>query len=163
MFVWLVVAIVAAIGEVMTTGLFLGTVAVAAAITAASTFVLGPTLQVLLFAALTLGGIALVRPMLIGVLGLEAISHDAPPVVQSHIVGKRAIVTRTTDREAGQIRIGQGEFWSARAFDPSDVFEEGALVEVMSVEGITALIAPAIPQSALETVTHHKGEESTWA
>ena len=160
MFVWVVVSIVAAIGEVLTTGLFLAAVAVAAAITAVATLAFGWELQVLLFAALTLVGIALVRPMLIGMLGLEALSQHAPPAIQNHIIGKRAVVTRTTGREGGQIRIGEGEFWSARAFDPSDVFEEGALVEVMSVEGITALIAPAIPQSALETVTHYKGEVS---
>jgi membrane protein implicated in regulation of membrane protease activity len=54
------------------------------------------------------------------------------------------VVTRRVDANGGQIRIGEGEFWSARAFDPADVMEPGAPVEVVLVDGLTALVSPVI-------------------
>ncbi|HEX6506134.1 MAG TPA: NfeD family protein, partial [Chloroflexota bacterium] len=122
MWIWLVVALLAAIGEVLTTGLFLAIVAVAAVITAvialAVPFVI---IQILVFAGLSLGGIAFVRPVLVRSIGLDALSHSSGTITQSHIVGRRATVTRTVDAYGGQIRIGEGEFWSAKSYDPDDL------------------------------------------
>ena len=44
------------------------------------------------------------------------------------------------DRDGGQVKIG-GEVWTARAYDEDDVFEPGARVEVMKIDGATALVA----------------------
>jgi membrane protein implicated in regulation of membrane protease activity len=38
------------------------------------------------------------------------------------------------------VKIG-GEVWSARTYDEDDVIEPGARVEVMQIEGATALVA----------------------
>jgi membrane protein implicated in regulation of membrane protease activity len=38
------------------------------------------------------------------------------------------------------VKIG-GEVWSARAYDEDDAFEPGARVEVMKIDGATALVA----------------------
>ena len=44
------------------------------------------------------------------------------------------------DRNGGQVKIG-GEVWTARSYDEDDAFEPGARVEVMKIDGATALVA----------------------
>jgi membrane protein implicated in regulation of membrane protease activity len=149
--VWLVVAVAAAIGEMMTVGLFLAAFAVAAVLTAMVALVPGTfILQVPIFAALSLVGIAVFRPVVLGVLGWHPAEQISGPVMQRHMVNKRAVVTRTVDSAGGQVRVGEGEFWSARSFDPADVMEPGTSVEIVLVEGLTALVAPVV-QSQLES------------
>jgi membrane protein implicated in regulation of membrane protease activity len=146
MWLWLVVALLAGIGEVLTTGLFLAIVAVAAVITAIVSLLLPFALvQVALFAGLSLGGIAFIRPVLIRSFGLDALAHGSGRVTQSQIVGRRATVTRTVDSAGGQVRIGDGEFWSARSYDPDDLIPVGASAEIMVVDGLTALVSPIVP------------------
>src|SRR5919199_385945 len=141
--IWLVIGLGAAIGELLTTGLFLASFAAAAFITAAlSPIVASTSLQVGLFAILSLVGIAVFRPVLISALGWEAHSEVSSSTPQPQIVNKRAVVTHAVDANGGQVRIGQGEFWSARSFEPSDVIPVGATVEIVVVDGLTALVLP---------------------
>jgi membrane protein implicated in regulation of membrane protease activity len=141
--IWLVIALGAAIGELLTTGLFLASFAVAAVITAVlSLLLLSGTLQVLVFVILSLVGIALFRPVLVSALGWSAHTEMASGPARHTIVNKRAVVTSTVDANGGQIRIGQGEFWSARSFEPSDVIPAGSTVEIVVVDGLTALVLP---------------------
>ncbi|MBO0769096.1 MAG: NfeD family protein, partial [Solirubrobacterales bacterium] len=57
------------------------------------------------------------------------------------MVGKHAVVLeRISNAEAvGRVRI-EGEVWTARAYDQSDTIEPGALVEVVEINGATALV-----------------------
>jgi membrane protein implicated in regulation of membrane protease activity len=48
-------------------------------------------------------------------------------------------VLERVDASGGRVKIG-GEVWSARAYDESQVLEPGARVEVMKIEGATALV-----------------------
>ena len=142
---WVAVAIAAAIGEVMTVGLFLAAFAVAAVITAILSIVVGSiAVQVAVFGALSLLGIGVFRPIAINALGWKQAEQISGSVSQTHLVNKRAVVTETVDGSGGPIRIGQGEFWSARSFDPADVMQPGAQVEVVLVDGLTALVTPVI-------------------
>jgi membrane protein implicated in regulation of membrane protease activity len=43
--------------------------------------------------------------------------------------------------QAGRVRIG-GEVWSARAYDETLVIPAGKTVDVMHIEGATALVYP---------------------
>jgi membrane protein implicated in regulation of membrane protease activity len=43
------------------------------------------------------------------------------------------------DQHGGRIKLG-GEEWSARAYIPDQVFEPGAQVEVVEIQGATALV-----------------------
>jgi membrane protein implicated in regulation of membrane protease activity len=69
------------------------------------------------------------------------------PVVKTNVhalVGRRGIVTKpiSVDAGTGQIRIG-GDYWTARPyFDDTPEIPEGARVEVMGVEGVTAVVMP---------------------
>jgi membrane protein implicated in regulation of membrane protease activity len=56
------------------------------------------------------------------------------------LVGQRALVLERVDADGGQVKIG-GEVWSARPYDDSDVFEPGARVDVLRIDGATALVA----------------------
>jgi len=43
------------------------------------------------------------------------------------------------DSDGGSVKIG-GETWTARSFDEEAVYEPGTRVEVMKIEGATALV-----------------------
>jgi membrane protein implicated in regulation of membrane protease activity len=142
---WLVIAIAAAIGEVLTMGLYLAPFALAAAIAALTAIILPPFAQAIIFVVLSAGGLVLLRPFAVHALGLDTTGRHMLANVQPHIVGRQAIVTRTVDGSGGQIRIGEGEFWSARSYNPDDTIPAGQRVEVMLVDGVTALVAPLAP------------------
>jgi membrane protein implicated in regulation of membrane protease activity len=49
-------------------------------------------------------------------------------------------VVERVDADGGCVKIG-GEIWTARAYDEDDAFEPGARVQVMKIDGATALVA----------------------
>jgi membrane protein implicated in regulation of membrane protease activity len=154
MWIWLLVALFAGIGELFTTALFFAIIAVAAVVTGVVALLLPFWLvQVALFAGLSLSGIVFVRPALVGMLGIKALIHGSADGMQTKIAGRRATVTRTVDSAGGQIRIGDGEFWSARSYDPGDLIPVGASADVVVVDGLTALVTPVVPLT-LEEDTH---------
>ncbi|MGI8826630.1 MAG: NfeD family protein [Chloroflexota bacterium] len=143
MWIWIAVAVLAAVGEVLTTALYLASIAVAAVVATILALVFLPiAVQTLAFVAVSLLGIAVVRPILARSLGLEGSLGLDGSVRQEHLEGKRAIVTQTVTGHGGQVRIGQGEFWSARAYDHESHMDVGALVEILLVDGVTALVIP---------------------
>jgi membrane protein implicated in regulation of membrane protease activity len=54
-------------------------------------------------------------------------------------VGAKAVVLERVDLNGGQVKIG-GEVWTARAYDEAQVIEPGARVDVVKIEGATALV-----------------------
>ena len=48
-------------------------------------------------------------------------------------------VTYKIDQDSGQVKI-RGEVWTARSYDDDDVFEPGARVQVIKIDGATALV-----------------------
>ena len=148
---WLVVAVLAVIGEVVTMDLFLVCVAIAAVVVAIVSVFLPLGLQVGIFAVLSLGGIAFVRPALKGALGIDTLKSVGGPEKHSHLEGKRAVVTQTINPAGGQIRIGQAEFWSARAFNPDEEIPVGTNVEIELVDGLTAVVTPVLPAPVLDS------------
>jgi membrane protein implicated in regulation of membrane protease activity len=134
---WIIAAGLLAVGEIATLGFFLGPIAVAATL-AAIVAVAGAGLaaQWIVFIAASLGTLLVLRPI--------ARRHlKTPPRIRTGtaaLVGGRALVLERVDANGGQVRIG-GEVWSARAYDEDDSFEPGARVEVMKIDGATALVA----------------------
>jgi len=134
---WIIAAGVLAVGEIATLGFFLGPIAVAATI-AAIVAVAGGGLaaQWIVFIAASLGTLLVLRPI--------ARRHmKTPPRIRTGtaaLIGGKALVLERVDADGGQVRIG-GEVWSARAYDEDDSFEPGARVEVMKIDGATALVA----------------------
>jgi len=100
------------------------------------------------------GGLALQLLVfsLVSVLSLLAMrrwvsrSLTRVPVHRSNVnslLGRRGVVTHAITAAAGrgQIRVGT-EFWSARPYIESGDIPEGETVEVLSIEGVTALVMP---------------------
>jgi membrane protein implicated in regulation of membrane protease activity len=134
---WTIAAAALAAGEVATMGFFLGPVAIAAALAAiAAAIGLSLELQWAVFLLASVASLAIVRPI--------AIRHlHTPPSTRTGtaaLVGAKAVVLERVDQDRGRVKIG-GEEWSARPFDDDDVFEEGARVEVLKIEGATALVS----------------------
>jgi membrane protein implicated in regulation of membrane protease activity len=134
---WMIAAGVLAVGEIATLGFFLGPIAVAATLTAIVALVGAPlAVQWLVFIAASLGSVVVLRPIARRHLRTPASLRTGTAA----LVGGRAIVLERVDANGGQVKIG-GETWSARAYDEDDAFEPGARVEVMKIEGATALVA----------------------
>jgi membrane protein implicated in regulation of membrane protease activity len=135
--VWVVAAVVLAIGEVLTPGLFfLGPVALAAAAAALAAIVVGAVTSVIVFIVAALLSLAVLRPIARRHIRMPAISRTGTDA----LVGRRALVTRRVDAAGGRVRIG-GEEWSARSYLDSEVFAEGTTVAVVRIEGATALVS----------------------
>ena len=57
------------------------------------------------------------------------------------LVGRPATVLEEVTGRGGRVRIG-GEVWSARAYDETQVIPAGSTVDVMEIDGATALVYP---------------------
>jgi membrane protein implicated in regulation of membrane protease activity len=135
--IWVIAASALAAGEIMTLGFFLGPIAIAAVLAAIVAAVGAPVeLQVAIFAVASVASLGVVRPI--------ARRHMRTPARlksgTAALVGTRAVVLERVDADRGQVKIG-GEIWTARAYDEDDVFEPGARVDVMKIDGATALVA----------------------
>ena len=107
--------------------------AVAGAVTAALGG--GVVLQVVVFVAVSVALIAVVRPI--------AARHRAQrPQLATGVdalKGRQAVVLEPVDRAGGRIKLG-GEIWSARALDAERTYEVGQAVDVVDIEGATAIV-----------------------
>src|SRR3954454_20165278 len=135
--IWAIAASALAAGEIFTLGFFLGPIAIAAALAAVVAAVGLPVeVQVAVFAIASAASLAFIRPV--------AKRHMRTPARlrsgTAALVGTRAIVLERVDADRGQVKIG-GEVWTARSYDEDDVFEPGSRVDVMKIDGATALVA----------------------
>src|SRR3954452_13043717 len=134
--VWIIAAAGLAAGEIFTLGFFLGPIAIAAAVAAVAAAVgAGVEIQVAVFVLASVGTLAVIRPV--------ARRHMRTPARlrsgTAALVGQRALVLQRIDADHGQVKIG-GEVWTARPYDESEVFEAGDRVDVMKIDGATALV-----------------------
>ena len=135
--IWAILAVVLALGELATPGLFfLGPVALAAIPAGILALVGVPAwLQVLAFILGSLATLGIVRPIARAHLHVPALTRTGTAA----LVGTRALVLQRVDVNGGRVRIG-GEEWSARAYMEDQVLEPGTRVEVVKIEGATALV-----------------------
>jgi membrane protein implicated in regulation of membrane protease activity len=138
---WLIAAAALGVAEFFTLTLAFGLLAAAAVVGAVVAGLGGPLLvQVLAFAITAATGLLIVRP-----IARRHMTH--PPVVREGsdaLVGKKAVVMEEVTAVRGLIKLS-GEEWSARAFDEYQVIPVGALVDVMEIEGATAIVYPREP------------------
>ncbi|MFI7400259.1 NfeD family protein [Streptomyces sp. NPDC049541] len=107
--------------------------AVAAAVMAGVGF--GSVAQVLAFVVVSVALIAVVRPI--------AARHSAQrPQLATGVEalkGKQAVVLERVDGSGGRIKLA-GEVWSARSLDAGSAYEVGQEVDVVEIEGATAIV-----------------------
>ena len=135
---WLIAAVALGVAEYFTLTLAFGLLA-AAALVAAIVAGLGGAvlLQVLAFAITAGVGLLIVRP-----IARRQMTH--PPLVREGsyaLVGKKAMVVEEVTDTRGLVKLS-GEVWSARAFDESQVIPPGTPVDVMEIDGATAIVYP---------------------
>jgi membrane protein implicated in regulation of membrane protease activity len=135
--VWAVAAAVLAAGEAATAGLVLGPLAIAAAIAAiVAAAGAGVAIQIAAFIVASIATLGILRPI--------AKRHlKVPPHMRTGtaaLIGTSATVLEQVDRDGGRVKIG-GEIWSARSYDEDQVIEPGDRVEVLKIDGATALVA----------------------
>ena len=134
---WMIAAGALAVGEIFSMSFFLGPIAVAAAVAAVAALIgAGLAIQIVIFIAASAASLLVLRPV--------ARRHLRTPsrlrTGTAALVGERAVVLERVDRDGGQIKLA-GEIWTARAFDEDEVMEEGARVQVMQIQGATALVS----------------------
>ena len=135
---WLIVAAVLGVAELLTTTLAFGLIAVAAlAAAVVGAFHLSFALQLVAFAVTAGAGLGFVRPI--------AIKHiTQPPALRTGVaalVGRSAVVLEEVTEHSGRVRI-DGEEWSSRPYDDTLVIPVGTKVDVMQIKGAIALVYP---------------------
>ena len=138
--VWIVLAAVLGVAEIVTLTAALGLLAVAAlAAAGAAALGLGPFAQFAVFAAVSIALLIGVRPLVKRQLRPRYGPQHRFGVAA--LVGRQARVVQEVTGHAGRVRIG-GEEWSARAYDETLVIPAGTTVDVIEIEGATALVYP---------------------
>jgi membrane protein implicated in regulation of membrane protease activity len=137
--VWLIVAAVLGVAELVTMTFAFGLIAVAAVVAAAAgAFHADLAVQLAAFVVAAGAGLGVVRPI--------AMRHlkQAPALRTgtAALVGRSAIVMEEVNEHSGRVRI-EGEEWSSRPYlDESLVIPVGTKVDVMQIKGATALVYP---------------------
>ena len=136
--IWVVIAVVLGGVELLTTTLAFGLVALAAVVAAGAGWAGGSAaVQFGTFVLASAAGLGVARPF-----ALRRVRQ--PPVLRTGtaaLVGRSAIVHEEVTGQTGRVRIG-GDLWPARAYDETLVIPAGRMVDVMQIEGATALVYP---------------------
>ena len=136
--IWLIMAVVLLVVEMLTLTAAVGMLGVAALITAGvAALGLPVPVQLLAFTVTATIGVLLIRPIVH--------RHMLRPQLQRFgveaLIGKPAYVVSEVSGLDGRVRIG-GEEWTARAYDQTLVIPAGATVDVLEINGTTALVYP---------------------
>ncbi len=134
---WAIFAVLLAIGEIFTPGLFfLGPIALAAlAATVAAAVGAAVWVQIVVFGVASFAAVALLRPIARAHLTMPRAIRTGAAALE----GAKATVLQRVDNRGGRVKIG-GEEWSARSYMPDEAFDVGAEVEVVQIQGATALV-----------------------
>jgi membrane protein implicated in regulation of membrane protease activity len=141
LWIWLGMGALLILVEVLTVA-FVASYLAVGALAAAGSWAIGVPLvgQVAVFSAVSVGLLALTRRVIVR---LVRTARGLPETPGRELIGRVGLVTREIGpHRAGQVRIGT-EPWTARAYDAGDEpMPPGTAVEVMLVEGATALVHP---------------------
>jgi membrane protein implicated in regulation of membrane protease activity len=134
--VWVAIALVLGLVELTTLDLFFLMLA-AGALAGAGMAAAGAPLLLQVVAALV------VAVAMVGVVRPVALRHLRTPSATrtgvAALIGADAVALERVDATGGRIKL-RGEIWSARTYDPSTVIEPGESVEVMQIDGATAVV-----------------------
>lgn len=115
-------------------GLLAGAALVATVVAGVGVGVLG---QLLALGLAVAAGLLIARPVALRQMARQPLTRDGTDA----LIGRRAEVMQEVTATRGLIKLS-GEEWSARALDETLVIPAGALVDVMEIEGATAIVYP---------------------
>ncbi|MDN3287129.1 NfeD family protein [Streptomyces thermocarboxydus] len=134
---WLIGAAALGIALVITAMPELGMLAVGAVAAAVVSGIFGggAVAQVAVFAVVSTALIAVIRPI------ARRHRSQRPELATGvdALKGKQAVVLERVDGSGGRIKLA-GEVWSARALDTGGSYEVGQEVDVVDIEGATAIV-----------------------
>ncbi|CCK31808.1 integral membrane protein [Streptomyces davaonensis JCM 4913] len=137
-FVWLLAAAALGAAEFFTLtlvfGLLAGAALVAAVVAGVGVGLLG---QLVALGVAAAAGLLIARPVAMRHMAEQPLTYEGSDA----LIGKRAEVMQEVTATRGLIKLS-GEEWSARALDETLVIPVGALVDVMEIEGATAIVYP---------------------
>ena len=136
---WLIAAVLLAIGEIATMGFFLAPFAAGALVAMVTSAAgAGTAINLMVFLVVSVVALGALRPV--------ARSHKRQPALSrtgtAALVGTHAMVLEriANDEGVGCVRL-EGEVWTARAYDEDEVIEQGKRVQVIEIRGATALVS----------------------
>ncbi|MFR9675458.1 NfeD family protein [Streptomyces sp. TR06-5] len=95
----------------------------------------GIVAQTLVFVAVSVALLLVVRPLVKRSLSRSPGHRSGVDA----LTGRQAVVLERVDGQGGRIKLA-GEVWSARALDDAARFEAGARVDVVEIDGATAVV-----------------------
>lgn len=133
---WLGLAVLLGIVEVTTLDLTFAMVAVGALAGAGTALVTDSFIvQALVAMLVAVAGLAVVRPI--------ALRHLRTPLAirtgTAALIGERGLVLERVDAHSGRVKV-KGEVWSARTYNPTESIEVGHSVEIVQIDGATAVV-----------------------
>lgn len=138
--IWIVAAGLLAIGEMVSLSFFMGPLAVAAVLAAIAALLgAGTALQMVVFIIASISSLVVLRPIARRHLRNPGVTRTGTAA----LVGSRAIALEQVDADGGTVKLA-GEVWSARTYDEDEVLEAGTRVQVMEIDGATALVSDGI-------------------
>jgi membrane protein implicated in regulation of membrane protease activity len=142
---WAVLAALAFVGELLTVSFFLLFFSLGAVVgLIAAVLGFGITVQAVGFVAASALSMVILRPAFLNRLALRA---GEGYTGHRGITGESAVVTEEIEAGGkGMVRVGTGEFWTARSLHPGEKIERGTRVRVLDTDGLTALVDTVHPK-----------------
>jgi len=136
---WVALAALAFVGELLTVSFFLLFFSLGAVVgLVAALLGFSITVQAVGFLAASVLSMVILRPAFLNRL---ALGSGESYLGHRGITGKRAVVTEEIEAGGkGMVRVGSGEFWTARSLHPDERIERGTRVRVLDTDGLTALV-----------------------
>jgi membrane protein implicated in regulation of membrane protease activity len=97
-------------------------------------------LQVIIAAAVAAVLVLFLRPPLLRRLRR---GEDTTPSNIDALIHQTGRVLSTVTSNGGQVKLANGDIWTARADEPRDDLEPGMSVRVVRIDGATAVVRPA--------------------
>jgi len=137
--IWLSLAFLLGIAEIMSLDLVLIMLAVGA-LAGAGVAVIAPSLwwlQILVASGISIMMLLLLRPTLLAKV------RNMPGYRSSSakMVGSSGVATSQIDKAGGEIKV-DGQSWSARPYSSDLVIEQGTEIEVYEIDGVIAVVYP---------------------
>ena len=137
--IWLSLAFLLAIAEIMSLDLVLIMLAVGA-LAGAGIAVIAPSLwwlQILVASGVSIMMLLLLRPTLLA----KVRSMPGYRSSTAKMVGSSGVATSQIDKSGGEIKV-DGQSWTARPYSSDVVIEQGTEIEVYEIDGAIAVVYP---------------------
>ena len=147
---WLVLMLILILAEIATMGLTTIWFAAAALVCGICAGFGMPFLpQMIIFIVVSLVLILFTRP-----IAMKYFNRDRVKTNAESLIGRQAIVTTQIDnlRAAGQVTVS-GQEWTARSSEDGTIIPQGAVAEVLAINGVKLIVREVIKRQPEKTET----------